>query len=125
MEAIKLVYCQKCGTKNRENAKVCKECEAKLYPMDKTIETQARTCFGPREERRRPEDECFGLPHGGVIVGVIIGAIIIIVGVSTLLSNVFGWNVEVWNTFWPLLIIVIGILILAGAIYGVTRRPQK
>ena len=117
-----MVYCQKCGAKNPDDAKVCKECEARLYPLDKAVETQVRTCFGPREGRERQEDECFGLPHGGVIFGVIVGAIIIIVGLSSLLSNVFKLNIEVWNAFWPLLVIVVGLLILAGAIYGLRRR---
>ena len=120
-----MVYCQKCGTKNPDKAKVCKKCEANLYPLDKAVETQVKTCFGPREGRQGPENECFGLPHGGVIAGVIFGAIIIIVGLSSLLSNVFKWNIEVWNSLWPLLIIVIGVLIVAGAIYGMSRKSSK
>ncbi len=117
---MKLVYCQKCGTKNSDDAKICKKCGAKLYPFDKAVEHEVRGCFGP--ERKREQDECFGLPHGGAIAAVIIGAIIVIVGVSSLLSNVFHWTVDIWNSVWPLLIIVIGILIVAGAVYGLSRR---
>ena len=60
-----------------------------------------------------------------MIAGVIIGAIIIIFGLSSLLSNVFRWNIEVWNALWPLLIIVIGILIVSGAVYRMSRRSSK
>ena len=115
-----MVYCHKCGTKNPDDAKVCKKCEAKLYPFDKAMEHEVKGCFGP--EKKREQDECFGLPHGGVIAAVIIGAIIIIVGLSSLLSNVFHWNFEVWSSVWPMLVIVIGILIIAGAVYGMSRR---
>ena len=87
--------------------------------MDKAIERQAKTCFG---QEKKEEDECFGLPHGGVIVAVIIGAIIIIAGISSLLSSVFNWKIEILNSVWPLFVIVIGILIIAGAVYGMSRR---
>ncbi|MFH1821697.1 MAG: zinc-ribbon domain-containing protein [Methanobacteriota archaeon] len=117
-----MVYCQKCGTKNPEKAKDCKKCGARLYPLDKAVEAQAKTCFGQRQERERHEDECFGLPHGGAIFGIIIGAIIIIVGISSLLGRLFNWTVDVWNTIWPALIIIIGVLIVAGAIYVMSKR---
>ena len=62
-------------------------------------------------ERR---DECFGLPRGGAIFGLFIGLIIIIVG----LQQFFGWEIDVG----PFAIIIVGILFIAGAIYGLSRR---
>jgi len=59
-------------------------------------------------------DECFGLPRGGAIFGLFIGLIIIIVG----LQQLFGWQIDVG----PFAIIIFGILIIAGAIYGLSRR---
>ena len=59
-------------------------------------------------------DECFGLPHGGAIFGLFIGAIIIFWGLSSLL----GWHIEI-GTF---AIIAFGLLIVAGAIYSLTRK---
>ncbi len=59
-------------------------------------------------------DECFGLPHGGAIVGLFIGIMIILFG----LINLFGWQVDLG----PFAIIIVGILIVAGAVYGLTRR---
>jgi uncharacterized membrane protein YvbJ len=100
-----MVYCTKCGTKNEEDAVVCVKCGASLV---------ARPPW--RRERRQPEKECFGLPHGGAIVGLIIGMIIILVGVSSLLK------IELWDYLWALLIVVVGILIVAGALYSYTRR---
>ncbi|UCB60954.1 MAG: hypothetical protein JSW72_02530 [Candidatus Bathyarchaeota archaeon] len=60
------------------------------------------------------KDECFGLPYGGAIFGLFIGALIILWG----LSSLFGWDIEI-GTF---AIIALGLLIVAGAIYGLTRR---
>lgn len=79
------------------------------------------TCFGPKREH---EDECFGLPHGGIIVAVIIGVIIIIAGLTSLLNNIFKWDIDVWSSVWPTLIIIVGILIIAGAVYGLSQRKR-
>ena len=96
-----MVYCTKCGTKNEEDAAVCVKCGAPLaaYPTY-------------RRAGRRPEEECFGLPHGGTIVGLVIGIIIILIGITSLV------HIDIW----PLIIIIFGILILAGAMYRYSRR---
>jgi tetrahydromethanopterin S-methyltransferase subunit E len=89
-----MVYCTYCGTRNDEGAQVCVKCGA-----------------SPKRD-----DECFGLPHGGAIVGLIFGAIIILYG----LSSVFGWSID----FGSWAIILFGLLIVAGAVYGLTRRNR-
>jgi hypothetical protein len=61
-------------------------------------------------------DECFGLPRGGAIFGLFIGIIIIIVG----LQQVFGWTIDIG----PFVTIMFGLLVLAGAIYGLTRTRR-
>ena len=99
-----MVYCTKCGTKNEEDAVVCVKCGASLV---------ARPPW--RRARKRTEEECFGLPHGGAIVGLIIGIIIIIAGISWLAE------IEIGN-WWALIVIVFGILIAAGALYSYSRR---
>jgi hypothetical protein len=107
METAVMVTCTKCGTENVEGAKYCVDCGAALSPEE--------TRIGRRVERGgRPRDECFGLPHGGAIFGLFIGAIIILWG----LTEIFGWQVEL-GTY---AIIIVGLLIVAGAIYGLTRR---
>jgi hypothetical protein len=66
------------------------------------------------------ENECFGLPHGGIIVGVAIGAIILLWGLILIMqqTGLVSKTVE----FWPIALIVFGVLILIGAIYGLRRR---
>jgi len=119
-----MVFCSKCGTKNEDSAKYCVKCSAKLKvsmeeSLEKRIENRAEE-FGKRAEAwgenfgKRTEQECFGLPHGGTIFGLIIGFIIIFVGVSSL--------VDIDIEFWPLIIIIFGVLIVVGAIYSLTQR---
>jgi len=103
-----MVYCTKCGTKNEEDSAVCVKCGASLA---------AAPAWKPERRRREKEEqECFGLPHGGAIVGVVIGIIIILVGTSWLAG------IDIGRYIWPLVVIVFGILIVAGALYGYNRR---
>jgi hypothetical protein len=66
------------------------------------------------------ENECFGIPGGGAVVGVAIGVIIIAAGIIYFLqqANLIPSGVNVW----PLAIILFGILLLIGALYGYRRR---
>ena len=117
-------YCTKCGEKNSEDTKYCVKCGSNLDAnleegFEKSIEKSAEQ-FGERMEKwgedfgKKAENECFGLPRGGTILGLLIGIIIIIVG----LQQVFGWQIDVG----PFAIIIVGLLFTVGAIYGLTRR---
>ena len=109
-----MVYCPKCGTKNEDTAEFCVKCGASL---------QTGTVASRRYERRKAEQECFGLPHGGAIAGIVIGAIILIWGFSMLLQQA-GIIAQPFE-FWYIIIIVFGILIVAGAIYKITHARAK
>jgi uncharacterized membrane protein YvbJ len=100
-----MVYCTKCGTKNEEDAEVCVKCGAPLVTQPPW-----------RHARQRTEEECFGLPYGGAIAGTIIGIIIILVGLSLLPGFDIGRYIG------AVLVIIIGILIVAGALYRYSRR---
>ncbi len=63
---------------------------------------------------RRMENDCFGLPNGGAIFGLVIGIIIILVG----LQQIFDWNIDLSSY----VIIIVGVLITAGAIFKATRK---
>lgn len=105
-----MVYCVKCGAKNPDDAKICSQCGASLYPI--------------REEReryyRRYERECFGIPRGGAIVGLAIGIIIVVAGLLWFLqqAKIIASEVSVW----PFAAIIFGILIVIGALFGMRRR---
>lgn len=100
-----MVYCVKCGTKNPDEAQVCSKCGAQLYTT------------GESRHYRRMENECFGLPGGGMIAGIVIGLIIILAGVSFLVQQVYHIDIP----WFPIVIIVFGVLILAGALYRRSR----
>lgn len=119
-----MVYCIKCGAKNEEGTKYCAKCGANVEVSqeegwERRVDEWGEE-FGKRAEEwgedfgKKVENECFGLPRGGAIFGLFIGIIIIIFG----LQQIFGLDIELG----PFIIIIIGILILAGAIYGLSRR---
>ena len=106
-----MVYCAKCGAKNDDTAVACVKCGVSI---------QTGTAESRRYERRRAENECFGLPHGGAIAGIVIGALIFLWGFFTLAQQQ-GWITEAPELWW-LIIIIIGLLMVAGGIYRTTRR---
>jgi hypothetical protein len=108
-----MVYCSHCGTKNEDTALVCSNCGASL-----TTGTPASR----RYERRRAENECFGLPHGGAIAGIVFGVIILLWGFFSLAKEV-GWITGELQ-IGPIVIIIFGLLILLGALYRISRRSQ-
>jgi type IV secretory pathway VirB2 component (pilin) len=61
-------------------------------------------------------DECFGLPNSGAIASIVFGLLIVIFG----LSWVFGWEINYMAYF----VVVFGVLIVAGAIYKLTRKNR-
>ncbi len=104
-----MVYCSRCGTQNPDTNVHCTNCGAPLYTVGE------RYPGSDREHYRKMENECFGLPNGGMIVGIIIGVIIILVGLS------FFLHIE----FWPFIIIIFGVLIMLGAIFGRRRNSES
>jgi len=94
---------------------MCIGCGASLYAPRRVAKRRGDECFGPRGEKRVEED-CFGLPYGGAIVGIIFGIIVLVLG--------FAWlaEIDIWSYIGPLFVIIIGVLIIAGVAYGASRR---
>jgi hypothetical protein len=95
----------KCGTENADDAQYCVKCGAKLYVT------------GPSEHYRRMESSCFGLPRGSF--WIIIGIIIIAAGIISYIGANYPELKDVSSWLWP---IVIGIIIIVAALYGMMRR---
>jgi len=109
-----MIICSKCETKNEEDAVYCIKCGTKLEvsreeSWDKRMEKWGED-FGKRAEK-----EASNL---GAILGIIIGVSMILVGIA--------WfsGIAVTRYFWPIIIIVFGLLVLAGVIYGLLRNRQ-
>jgi high-affinity Fe2+/Pb2+ permease len=100
-----MVYCTKCGTKNEDDATLCIKCKEPLN-AHQTV----------KHERRQKENECFGLPHGGSIAGLVIGFIIILWGLSNVL------DINLGSYMWTIVIIIFGTLMVAGALYSMNRK---
>jgi uncharacterized membrane protein YvbJ len=124
---IVMVYCVKCGVKNSDDAKFCVKCGENLTSSQEKWEWERRVDtwgedVGKRAEKwgkqmeREFKDECFGLPHGGAIVGIIVGIIILVLGFALLA------NINIWSYLGPIGAIIVGILILTGVAYRLTRR---
>lgn len=103
-----MLTCARCGARNEEDAKFCVSCGASLYSVERG-EKCGDNCFGQPE--RRIEEECFGLPYGGAIAGIVFGVFIILLG----LAIAFGVDIGRW--IGPFILITIGVLIIAGVIY--------
>ena len=109
-----MVFCTKCGKENEENTSFCTNCGAALQPR-RDKERRSDECFGPKQDRER---ECFGLPHGGMIAGVLFGIVLVLMGLAIL------WGQDIGRWIGPLFIIMFGILIVLGALFTLTRRKS-
>jgi len=114
-----MTYCQKCGTKNEDDAGFCKKCGA---PLDITKMSQEK------EWDKHCEDECAGRKGGrgwaifwGVIiilVGLLIIFEVILKGLSKSYPDILGWvnSVEfgwIFAGVIAIFIIVFGLRILS------------
>lgn len=105
-----MVYCTKCGAKNEDDAVVCVKCGADLG----TGKRPSR-----RYPRKRWEEECFGLPYGGTIVGIVIGILIVLWGVFWVISDYYQIPTP---SIGAIAMVLFGILIVVGALYKYGRR---
>ncbi len=110
-----MVFCTKCGKENEDSAGFCTSCGAALQ-LRRGRERSGDECFGSKRDRER--EECFGLPYGGMIAGVIFGIVIIVIGLAIL------WGLDIWRWIGPLFVVMLGILIVLGAVYTMTRRKS-
>jgi len=81
------MICPKCGSENRDDARFCAGCGAAL---DGAGDVQRRVY------RDREDEMCFG-PSGGALPGLVIGAIIIIVGLASVFGGDFGETMGAWG----------------------------
>ena len=109
-----MVYCKECGTNNDDTADNCSNCGASLHSRITPRREGRNECFG--SSWREGQNECFGLPQGGTIAGIIIGILIILSGIQSLMD----WNFDLG----PYMIILVGILIAAGAFYQMNKGKR-
>jgi uncharacterized membrane protein YvbJ len=109
-----MTYCQKCGTKNEDDAEFCKKCGT---PLDITKKTQ--------EADKRCEDECAG-GKGGRGWSIFWGVIIVLVGlfiiIEVVLKNML--NIEIFKSemYGWIVAAVIGIFIIIFGLRILSRH---
>jgi hypothetical protein len=112
-----MVYCSKCGTLNPDDANVCSKCGGPLHPT-------AGQEYGPHWRRRQYRDEYYarrGSGWGGLFVGIII----IVVGLTLLLPQIYGISIN-WSAGWAIIVIIVGLwLILIGFRRSRRYRPPQ
>lgn len=119
-----MVNCPKCGAKNAEDSEFCTTCGAKLQLAKPKAAAKGEEIGRKAEEwgqrmGQRAEEECFGLPGGGAICGVVFGLLIILFG----LSIVFRW--PFWFLIGPLTVIMIGLLIVVASLYAYRGSAKR
>jgi uncharacterized membrane protein YvbJ len=97
-----MVYCSKCGNLNPDEATICSKCRAPLNSTNEPSDYWRQNHKREREYRRK---------NGG-FSGLLIGLIIIVIGLSFLLSEIYGISIP----WWPLAIIIVGIWLLIRAV---------
>ena len=127
-----MVYCVKCGAKNADEAAFCLKCghDLRRAPAD-TWEERLEAwgdAFGQRAERwgedfgRQVETECFGLPRVGVVLGLLLGAVVLLAGVALLL----GWTVvRVLRSVGALVTILFGVVVILLVLRVFRRGPRS
>jgi uncharacterized membrane protein YvbJ len=110
-----MVYCTKCGTLNPDDANVCSKCGAPLNAGQE----EARPYWRHRHHR----DEYYGHARtgGGGLATLFIGIIIIVVGLTFLLSQVYAIPLN-WSSLWAIIIIFVGVWLLIRAFLWRRRR---
>lgn len=108
-EVFLMVYCQKCGTENTDEADFCKKCGAPLAPVRRPW----REKYGVRAE-----EECFGISGGGAICGIIGGLIVLVIGFALV------FQIHIWFILGPLIGLIVGFLILICALNSIRRKRR-
>ena len=108
-----MVYCSKCGTQNPDNATTCSNCGAPFQPA--TPQEQ----YGPYWRQRRYRGQYYsrrGSGWGALFAGIVI----IIIGLTLLLSQIYKIEIN-WSAGWAIVIIVVGLWLLFVAF----RRSRR
>ncbi|WP_455364002.1 zinc ribbon domain-containing protein [[Eubacterium] cellulosolvens] len=98
-----MVYCSRCGTKNKDEAEHCIKCGVALYSVG-DLKEREETCFGQPD--KYVEEECVKVPHIGEIAGIIVGIFIILIGLA------IAFKMDILRWIGAFIAIIVGLLII-------------
>ena len=102
-------YCTKCGTNNAKGATVCANCGTSLYGTN----PESKTYWG--HIQYKGEDHVFH--RTGALTTLIIGIVIVLIGISFLLNEIF--NIQI--PWWEIILIFLGVWFIARAVIRMKR----
>lgn len=123
-------YCPKCGAEVSEEMAFCPKCGAPLKAEQPPIEATPPTRYRHEKEEKaekhekeekREKTEKYEKREFGVIGPLIAGLFLVFLGFMSYLK-VMGH--PVWEIGWALFFVIIGILIIFGAILASRRHPR-
>jgi len=124
-------YCPKCGTKVSEEMSFCPKCGAALkvekppteaappvaYRAEKAEKTEKR-----EKEEKREKTEKHEKRETGYIGSLVGGLILIFIGLMSYLALT---RAIIWETAGAIFVVIIGIIIILGAIYAATMAVRR
>jgi len=113
-----LPFCPKCGNEITEEMKYCPKCGASLKAETVSYEKHEKHEKHEKEEKAEKHEKGEASRFWALIGGLIL----VILGVTSLLTTFFGLP-EPWQGAFVL--IVIGILIIIFAIYGAAKASKR
>lgn len=98
-----MVYCRKCGAQNKDGDAYCSSCGAGRHST---------------EFNRADKQRCSSWDYSGAIWGLAFGVFFLLLGLA------IATGVDVWRSFWAIILIGVGAAILIGAFMGLRRAGR-
>jgi len=120
-------YCPKCGTEVSEEMPFCSKCGAPLkappavYRPEKAEKMEKEEKREKEEREKREKTEKYEKREFRVIGPLIGGLILIFLGLMSYLELMGVARREI---VWAFFLIIIGIIIIIGAVYALRRNPK-
>lgn len=128
-------YCPKCGTKVSEEMSFCPKCGAALkveqppaeappapYRAEKAEKHEKREKGEKEEREKREKAEKHEKREFGYVGSLVGGLILIFIGLMFYLALTTSIN---WAAAGAFMVIIIGILIIAGAVYAAVMASRR
>ncbi len=120
-----MLYCPDCGAQNEDDADYCIKCGAPLregmrrtYRRDEKDEKEERIEKEEKDQRDEKNEKSEGdARNWGLLIGLLILA-------SGLISLAEDWWDYTWASFWPYMVILVGLFFVYNGLKARQRSPR-